>query len=64
VIAEGVVGATRELGLEVPLVVRLEGNEVEEGKRILDASGLRIIPATGMGEAARKVVEAARGGGA
>jgi succinyl-CoA synthetase beta subunit len=62
VIAEGVVGATRELGLNVPLVVRLEGNEVAEGKEILGGSGLSIIPATGMGEAARRVVEAARGG--
>lgn len=64
VIAEGVVGATRELGLTVPLVVRLEGNEVKEGKTILSGSGLSIISATGMGEAARRVVEAARGGGA
>ncbi|MBW2260366.1 MAG: ADP-forming succinate--CoA ligase subunit beta [Deltaproteobacteria bacterium] len=64
VIAEGVVGATRELGLSVPLVVRLEGNEVEEGKKILSESGLDIIPATGMQEAARKVVGAATGGGA
>lgn len=62
VIAQGVVGATRELGLEVPLVVRLEGNEVAEGKRILGESGLSIISASGMAEAARKVVEAARGG--
>jgi succinyl-CoA synthetase beta subunit len=61
VIAEGVVGASRELGLKVPLVVRLEGNEVEEGKKILAGSELSIIPATGMGEAARKVVQAARG---
>jgi succinyl-CoA synthetase beta subunit len=63
VIAEGVVGATRELGLTVPLVVRLEGNEVEAGKKILGQSGLDIIPATGMAEAARKVVAAAHGGG-
>ncbi len=64
VIAQGVVGATRELGLSVPLVVRLEGNEVQEGKKILSDSGLDIIPATGMQEAARKVVAAAAGGGA
>jgi len=63
VIAEGVVGATIELGLEVPLVVRLEGNEVEAGKKILAESDLRIIPASDMGDAARKVVAAVRGGG-
>ncbi len=62
VIAEGIVGATREFGLGVPLVVRLEGNEVDAGKKILAESGLAIIPATGMAEAARKVVASARGG--
>ncbi len=61
VIAEGVVAATRDLALTVPLVVRLEGNEVEDGKRILKESVLAIISASGMEDAARKVVAAARG---
>ncbi|MBI3293145.1 MAG: ADP-forming succinate--CoA ligase subunit beta [Deltaproteobacteria bacterium] len=62
VIAAGIVGAARELKMTVPLVVRLEGTNVEAGKRILADSGLAIIPATGMKEAAQKVVQAARGG--
>jgi succinyl-CoA synthetase beta subunit len=60
VIAEGVVTATRELGLKVPLVVRLEGTNVEEGKRILANSGLRIEAADGMGDGAKKIVAAVR----
>ena len=54
VIAEGVVAATRELGLKVPLVVRLEGTNVEQGKAILASSGLRIESADGMAAAPRK----------
>ncbi|MBE0607666.1 MAG: ADP-forming succinate--CoA ligase subunit beta [Deltaproteobacteria bacterium] len=61
VIAEGVVTAARTLGLSVPLVVRLEGTNVEKGKEILAASKLNIIPATDMGDAAKKVVLAAAG---
>ncbi|HTL12115.1 MAG TPA: ADP-forming succinate--CoA ligase subunit beta [Bdellovibrionota bacterium] len=60
VIAEGVVAAARELSLKVPLVVRLEGTNVEEGKRIMAVSGLKIMPADGLADAAKKVVEAAR----
>ncbi|HLV64477.1 MAG TPA: ADP-forming succinate--CoA ligase subunit beta [Polyangiaceae bacterium] len=60
VIAEGVVAATRELGLEVPLVVRLEGTNVEAGKRILSESGLAIQAADGMADGARKIVAAVR----
>ena len=60
VIAEGVVAATRELGLKVPLVVRLEGTNVEEGKAILANSGLRIQSADGMGDGAKKIVAAVR----
>jgi succinyl-CoA synthetase beta subunit len=60
VIAEGVVAATRELGLKVPLVVRLEGTNVEEGKRILANSGLRIEAADGMGDGAKRIVAAVR----
>ena len=62
VIAEGVVAAAREIGLKIPLIVRLEGTNVEQGKKILTDSGLAITSATGMDEAARKVVAAAREG--
>ena len=64
VIANGVVTAAREVGLNVPLVVRLEGTNVHEGKKILTNSGLEIIPADGMLDAAQKVVAASRGGDA
>lgn len=60
VIAEGVLAAVREVGLHVPLVVRLEGSNAEMGKRIIAESGLAVIPADSMADAARKVVEAAR----
>ena len=59
VIAEGVVMAAKTLGLKVPLVVRLEGTNVEKGKEILAASKLNIIPASDMKDAAQKVVAAA-----
>jgi succinyl-CoA synthetase beta subunit len=58
VIAKGIVGATAQLGLTTPLVVRLEGNQVEEGRKILAGSGLSIIPADSMGDGAKKVVKA------
>ncbi len=58
VIAEGVVAATRELGLKVPLVVRLEGTNVELGKKILNESGLAIEAATTMADGAQKIVKA------
>lgn len=57
VIATGVVEATKEVGLDIPLVVRLEGTNVEEGKRILDESGLNIVSADSMGDGAQKIVE-------
>ncbi len=59
VIAEGVVAATKEVGLQVPLVVRLEGTNVEKGREILEASGLAITPATTMADGAKKIVAAA-----
>jgi succinyl-CoA synthetase beta subunit len=62
VIAEGVVAAARELGLKVPLVVRLEGTNVEQGKQILASSGLRIQSADGMGDGAKKIVAAVQAG--
>jgi len=61
VIAEGVVAAARQVALKVPLVVRLEGTNVDLGKKILAESGLPIISANNMGDAAEKVVAAARG---
>jgi succinyl-CoA synthetase beta subunit len=61
VIAEGVVKAAKEVGLKVPLVVRLEGTNVAQGKKILGDSGLRITPADDMADAAKKAVAAAGG---
>lgn len=60
VIAEGVVAASKEVGLKVPLVVRLEGTNVELGKKILQDSGLNIIPANDLNDAAAKVVGAVK----
>jgi succinyl-CoA synthetase beta subunit len=62
VIAEGVVAATKELGLKVPLVVRLEGTNVEKGKEILKTSGLKIEPADNMLDGAKKIVAAVKAG--
>ncbi|MEO8373657.1 MAG: ADP-forming succinate--CoA ligase subunit beta [Sphingomonas bacterium] len=56
IIAEGIVAAAKEVNLAVPLVVRLEGTNVEEGKKILSTSGLAIVPANDLGDAARKIV--------
>jgi succinyl-CoA synthetase beta subunit len=61
VIAQGVVTAARQVSLKVPLVVRLEGTNVELGKKILSESGLPIISAANMADAAEKVVKAAGG---
>jgi len=61
VIANGVVEAARQVQLKVPLVVRLEGTNVEKGKEILAKSGLPIISADGMSDAAQKAVNAAGG---
>jgi len=62
IIAEGVVAAVKEVGLQVPLVVRLEGTNVEQGKAILRDSGLNVIAADDLDDAAQKVVAAVRGG--
>jgi succinyl-CoA synthetase beta subunit len=56
-IARGVIGAVKEVGLEVPLVVRLEGTNVNEGKKLLDESELKITSAGSLREAAQKIVE-------
>jgi succinyl-CoA synthetase beta subunit len=61
VIAQGVVAAAREVSLRVPLVVRLEGTNVDLGKKILAESGLPIVAASNMADAAQKVVAAAKG---
>jgi succinyl-CoA synthetase beta subunit len=58
IIAEGVIAAAKEVSLKVPLVVRLEGTNVEKGKEILASSGLPIIAANDLADAARKVVDA------
>lgn len=58
IVAEGVVAAARETGLSLPLVVRLEGNNVDAGKATLAASGLNIVAADGMDDGAKKIVAA------
>jgi succinyl-CoA synthetase beta subunit len=60
VIAEGVVAAITDVGLKVPLVVRLEGTNVELGKKILRDSGLAVVPADDLADAAQKIVAAVR----
>ncbi|KIR42502.1 succinyl-CoA synthetase beta subunit [Cryptococcus deuterogattii 99/473] len=60
VIAEGIIKATKELQLEIPLVVRLQGTKEEEAKKMIRESGLKIFPFDGLDEAAAKAVEAAR----
>src|SRR4030095_13889076 len=61
VLAQGVIAAVQELGVRVPIVIRMEGTNVEEGKRLLRESGLNFTTADSMGEAADKVVSLARG---
>jgi succinyl-CoA synthetase beta subunit len=56
VIATGVVEAAKQVGLDRPLVVRLEGTNVEKGKQILNESGLKIVAADSMADAAQKIV--------
>ena len=61
VVAEGIVAAVKEVGLPVPLVVRLEGTNVDEGKAIIRESGLNVIPADDLDDAAQKIVKAVCG---
>lgn len=61
IIAEGVIAASKEVGLKVPLVVRLEGTNVELGKKLLAESGLNIVPASDLTDAAEKIVGAVKG---
>jgi succinyl-CoA synthetase beta subunit len=60
-IAEGIIGAVDEVGVAVPVVVRLEGNNAELGRKVLGDSGFNIIAATSLTDAAEKVVAAAGG---
>ncbi|MFN0264984.1 ADP-forming succinate--CoA ligase subunit beta [Tepidamorphus sp. 3E244] len=61
IIAEGVVAAVKEVGLQVPLVVRLEGTNVKRGKEIINESGLNVIAADDLDDAAQKIVKAVKG---
>ncbi|MEL6519866.1 MAG: ADP-forming succinate--CoA ligase subunit beta [Pseudomonadota bacterium] len=61
VIAEGVITAVKEVGLEVPLVVRLEGTNVEKGKELINTSGLNVIAADDLKDGAQKIVKAVKG---
>jgi succinyl-CoA synthetase beta subunit len=61
IIAEGVVAAVKEVGLQVPLVVRLEGTNVDLGKKIIKESGLNVLPADDLDDAAQKIVKAVKG---
>ncbi|MEZ5675079.1 succinyl-CoA synthetase (ADP-forming) beta subunit [Thalassovita litoralis] len=61
VIAEGVVAAVKEVGLQVPLVVRLEGTNVDAGKEIINTSGLNVIAADNLSDGAEKIVKAVKG---
>jgi len=60
IIAEGVIAAVEEVGLSVPLVVRLEGTNVELGKQLLDESGLDLVSAADMKDGAQKILELTR----
>jgi succinyl-CoA synthetase beta subunit len=62
VIAEGILAAAKRIELRVPVVVRLEGTNVQRGKELLGSSGLNLISADNLGDAARKVVEIAAAG--
>jgi succinyl-CoA synthetase beta subunit len=61
-IAEGIINAVKEVGVSVPVVVRLQGTKVEEGKKLLNESGLKIISTDDLTDAANKVVNASKGG--
>jgi len=62
IIADGIISAAREIGIKVPLVVRLAGTNVEKANEMLDKSGLSLIAATDLGDAARKIVKAVKEG--
>ncbi|TIO49189.1 MAG: succinate--CoA ligase subunit beta, partial [Mesorhizobium sp.] len=58
---EGVIAAVKEVGLKVPLVVRLEGTNAELGKKIINDSGLNVVSADDLDDAAKKIVKAVKG---
>jgi succinyl-CoA synthetase beta subunit len=60
-LAEGIISAVKKLGLKLPVVLRAEGTNVEQGKKMLAESGLSLVMADDMGEGAKKVVALARG---
>jgi succinyl-CoA synthetase beta subunit len=60
-IADGILAAVKEVGVKIPVVVRLEGNRAEEGAKILAESGLNVVPAHGLSDAAQKIVDAVKG---
>jgi succinyl-CoA synthetase beta subunit len=60
IIADGVIAAAREMQITVPLVVRLEGTNVELGKKMMAESGLKIVPADDLADAAKKITDAVR----
>ena len=60
VLAEGIIAAARDFAIKVPLVVRMEGTNVDQGRKLLKDSGLAITAATGLADAAEKVVAAGR----
>ncbi len=61
IIAEGVIAAVKEVGLKVPLVVRLEGTNAELGKKIINEGGLNVTSADDLDDAAKKIVAAVKG---
>ena len=61
IIAEGVIAAAKELKIDIPLVVRLEGTKVEEGKKLMSESGIDIISADNLSDASRKIVSSVMG---
>jgi len=61
IIAAGVIAAAKKLGVKVPVVVRLQGTNVDQGKKLLAESGLALITADGLDDAAKKVAAAAKG---
>ena len=56
-IADGVMAAVAEVGIEIPVVVRLEGTKAAEGRKLLDESGLNLVAAADLGDAAQKIVD-------
>jgi succinyl-CoA synthetase beta subunit len=60
-LAEGIIAAVKKLGLKLPVVLRAEGTNVEQGKKMLAGSGLALVMVDDMGAGAKKVVELARG---